>query len=898
MLKRVMYVLLIFGLGGLISRAASLQETSPMPSLVQVIEYYDARLDHYFLSVDPAEINALDTGRIPGFTRTGEQFMAYSAAPATAGLSPVCRFYGLPAAGLDSHFYTGFPDECAAVAARFASVWLLESSNAFQIQMPDLVTGACPEETGPVYRLFNNRADASHRYTTVADIKQAMVSQGYISEGYGPNGVAFCSANLSTFETRKSAAGVVRWFDFDTPAQLGGGYGGNFGVFSGSSIPHLSPVIDTSVKASGTGSLRFDIPAFSGSDGFGAWFTNFSADLATQFGENTEFFVQWRQRFNQAFIDTIFHEDAAHGGGVQGGIKQAIITTGDQSNRIYNSCEALETVVQTYYQHRFPIVYNSCTGSGTHGPYSGMYEPIAGSDFLLENTRPTPFCKYSQAGTQTSQGLPAAVPSGCFAWVADEWLTFQMGVTLGPRNNVTNDFDDSRTRLWGAREGQPSQLLIDWKPGVGGYFPLAAGPLSENQKFGKIWLLPYMTNKDFTQVHDLAQTWYDELIISTQRIADTGVSGSVAPPPPPPPPPNLSVLSNNTAIDLGSYTCTDVVGESRGSCKTITDYSAIVYDANRLRMVAFGGGHAATSYDAINTFKMDTLKWIEDYQPLECAAKTMANFDATNGAWRTGNASGPYPRPLARHTEQEIVVVGDELILLAGVEGNGDYCSNLPNYTGHEFNTPARVTHYNFVTKTWLFTNVPGTAQWPGAAYDPVSNKIIMLGQVGLEIYDPVAKTKTLAIDFTRVANAIKDEQGNNLSNTLSYNNNLIYFPSSQKMYYFERYSQRVFEINLNRSNFSQTTITRLDTTGTPPPPGEMGFAYDSTNQIIGGGPRANTFYAYNPLTKTWSSNLVQGGAPGSLAFHAIDYDPVKNVFIFVTDAASGRKTWAYRYAR
>ena len=85
MLKRVMFVLLIFGLGSLLSRnAASLQETSPMPSLVQVIEYYDTHLDHYFLSVDPAEINALDTGRIPGWTRTGEQFTAYSAAPASA----------------------------------------------------------------------------------------------------------------------------------------------------------------------------------------------------------------------------------------------------------------------------------------------------------------------------------------------------------------------------------------------------------------------------------------------------------------------------------------------------------------------------------------------------------------------------------------------------------------------------------------------------------------------------------------------------------------------------------------------------------------------------------------------------------------------------------------------
>jgi hypothetical protein len=39
----------------------------------------------------------------------------------------------------------------------------------------------------------------------------------------------------------------------------------------------------------------------------------------------------------------------------------------------------------------------------------------------------------------------------------------------------------------------------------------------------------------------------------------------------------------------------------------------------------------------------------------------------------------------------------------------------------------------------------------------------------------------------------------------------------------------------------------------------------------------------------------IQGGAPGSQAFHAITYDDVNNVYVFVTDR---RETWAYRYRR
>ena len=41
-----------------------------------------------------------------------------------------------------------------------------------------------------------------------------------------------------------------------------------------------------------------------------------------------------------------------------------------------------------------------------------------------------------------------------------------------------------------------------------------------DQRYGKIWLLPYNTGKDPAQVHPTAYTWYDELIISRNKIAD------------------------------------------------------------------------------------------------------------------------------------------------------------------------------------------------------------------------------------------------------------------------------------------------------------------------------------------------------------------------------------------
>jgi len=162
-----------------------------------VIEFYNANLDHYFITADPAEATALDTGVHQGWMRTGAQFTAYTTTSGGDELMPVCRFYGRPEAGLDSHFYSGAPDECVAVFNKFASSWTLESGSVFRTLMPDRTTGACASGVA-VYRLFNNRRDANHRYTADLRIKDAMVARGYTSEGYGPNGVAMCAVAAPT----------------------------------------------------------------------------------------------------------------------------------------------------------------------------------------------------------------------------------------------------------------------------------------------------------------------------------------------------------------------------------------------------------------------------------------------------------------------------------------------------------------------------------------------------------------------------------------------------------------------------------------------------------------------------------------------------------------------------
>ena len=45
----------------------------------------------------------------------------------------------------------------------------------------------------PVYRVFTNRVDANHRYTTDRATRDAMVAKGWIAEGDGEDTVVMCA---------------------------------------------------------------------------------------------------------------------------------------------------------------------------------------------------------------------------------------------------------------------------------------------------------------------------------------------------------------------------------------------------------------------------------------------------------------------------------------------------------------------------------------------------------------------------------------------------------------------------------------------------------------------------------------------------------------------------------
>ena len=296
-------------------------------------------------------------------------------------------------------------------------------------------------------------------------------------------GLLGCASTLhpgqgADFPTRCQGPGVIRCVGFDSAPDID---------------PHIDPPwgqkqklgrVVTDVKASGSGSLRFEIPSNSGSDSSGSFWLNFRDDLSAQFGEGEEFYIQWRQRFSPEFLKTEFP-----GGG---GWKQFIVGEGDRPGATAYSCTQLEIVVSNPYHLGVPAMYHSCSGK------DGQSEEL----FTKDSERYHP----------------------------NEWMTFQLHVKIGTWYKNDGLYrGDSTIQLWVAREHQPSKLVVNLSPepatlfgmqvpGTGTGYDLANR--NSDAKYGKLWLLPYNTNKDPSASHPTAYTWYDELIISTKRIPD------------------------------------------------------------------------------------------------------------------------------------------------------------------------------------------------------------------------------------------------------------------------------------------------------------------------------------------------------------------------------------------
>jgi hypothetical protein len=301
-----------------------------------------------------------------------------------------------------------------------------------------------------------------------------------------------------------------------------------------------TPATDCTVSADGPCSLKFTVTngSFQGDAG---WYEyNFSANLATTFGEGQEFFVQYKIRLDPGILGNFSGA---------GGLKHDITTEGDTPTNSAPDCSNSPGEIVSLQDLAFngPWMYVNCgfSGGNTFFVNSG-YEPLQlggapGTNFLDQDAAGCPH--YAGQG-----GIPVTDPT-CFLYKGNEWFTIQKHIKVGNWGQPNSVIEQ-----WVAHAGQTSILTNQAadaaipNDGTGG----ASG------KYGKIQLSTYDTGATFN-VNTAA--WFDDLIVSTRRIPDPDTAIPNAPD-------SLS-LSN---ISAGSVTINWRVNSQNGSPQDDTGF--------------------------------------------------------------------------------------------------------------------------------------------------------------------------------------------------------------------------------------------------------------------------------------------------------------------------------------
>lgn len=302
---------------------------------------------------------------------------------------------------------------------------------------------------------------------------------------------------------------------------------------------------DTQQFASGGGSVRFDIPSNSGQGVGGNIAVPFGDYATAQFGENAEFWVSWRQRMTPYFVE---HGYKAKGGKTTA-FKQVILAQGDMPPNIsgYACSENQIVVVSSRGANPHPTSYMECIRYANFEESGRPGNGMRNNELTRQNARTDPKgrnrCIYF-----SGDGKPARDRSRCLSYRADQWMTYMMHIKTGPQGTATSSSTgkeqpgmiDSVYELYVAYEGEDFQLAhrqeglvmprgqyyvggdpnqkSSYKP-KSGFVPADGHPQA---RFGKLWLLPYMTNKSPEEKTEPASTWYDEVIVSRCPIAAPG----------------------------------------------------------------------------------------------------------------------------------------------------------------------------------------------------------------------------------------------------------------------------------------------------------------------------------------------------------------------------------------
>jgi hypothetical protein len=246
----------------------------------------------------------------------------------------------------------------------------------------------------------------------------------------------------------------------------------------------------------------------------GTWVTNFNSTNTALYGQNSEFYIQMRVRYDPAMLLSSTWTSFE-------GSKIFFVSEGDSATSgQVGGCSntPTDTVIQNGTSAPgFPINYWNCGNAGTLKFLDSSFEPVQ----LFGPSLPGPsgnFLDQVTAGCPHYQGfvgMPSTDPT-CWNFVGNEWYTIQLHVKVGTWNTATSVED-----LWFCHATTPCELINNAAD-----MGLADNGPSVTDKFGKITIGPYATNATW---QTLTHVWYDDIVISNRRVPDPNVNTPNAP---------------------------------------------------------------------------------------------------------------------------------------------------------------------------------------------------------------------------------------------------------------------------------------------------------------------------------------------------------------------------------
>lgn len=245
--------------------------------------------------------------------------------------------------------------------------------------------------------------------------------------------------------------------------------------------------------------------------------------------------MQFRQKVTASFFPAIL-------GGGNGKIHW-VSTTPDLpgcstsvTTNCFASCTENEFVNQNNYgvaTDSLPRWYNGCPGNNTFE----FIEPVTPGQYKLQNARTGLGCTYDNVNA----GNRFPPKGNCFPYYPDQWVTYSYKISLGSLGtggvggrcydagspgsitpNLQNCYYGSQIQARMGLDGQPLEEVLNWT------LPVVAKDQTNptELKYGKVYFAPYTGT---STIPSGASMWFDELIISTQPIADpsTGTSPHV-----------------------------------------------------------------------------------------------------------------------------------------------------------------------------------------------------------------------------------------------------------------------------------------------------------------------------------------------------------------------------------